>query len=313
MWQPSSDIITLKKRASIIKKIRSFFEQRDYLEVQTPLLSAFANTDPHIESFAVTNAGYLVTSPEFHMKRLLAAGSGPIFQINAAFRQEEIGHKHNQEFSLLEWYHPGWDHQQLIQEVYALVCVVLGDKPLTLMSYQSAFKRYLTVDPFTASLQQLYTKARSYLTEIPNDLSRDELLDLLCACVLEPALPKDEYVFITDYPSSQAALAKKLTSSHCKGLAVAARFELYCQGMELANGYWELTDAHEQARRFEQDNQQRQRMGKAALPIDTALLAALNHGMPESAGVALGLDRLLMLALGKSHIKQVMAFTSEQA
>lgn len=289
------------------------------MEVETPVLGRCGVTDLNIDSVparAVSSAGapsdyWLQTSPEYPMKRLLAAGAGPIYQVARVFRNGERGRRHNPEFSMLEWYRPGFDDAALMAEVAELVCGWLDCPwPLTLR-YRDAMLRFAGVDPFAASDDELKERCRPWMTpDQLNGLLRDECLDLLMSFRVEPELAGLGPVFITGYPESQAALARV---SEIDGLRQAHRFELYVDGLELCNGYWELTDAAEQRARFESDNQARRRAGKAEMPVDEALIAAIEAGIPDCAGVALGLDRLLMLKLGLKDIAEVLAFPSERA
>lgn len=298
--------------------LRAFFKARDVLEVETPILSRHATVDPRIDSFATRNDLWLQTSPEFAMKRLLAAGSGPIYQIARAFRIDEAGRHHNPEFTLLEWYRPGFDHWQLIDEVEALLHS-LGVAPsarFERLSYREAFMRHAGVDPFSAPLAIL---ARVCADAVPGGLpaapdregmpARDYHLDLLMSHVVGPALGTDVPVVLYDFPASQAALARVRPDDP----PVAERFELFWRGIELANGFHELSDAAEQRRRFVDDCRQRLDEGREAPPFDAELLNALEAGLPDCAGVALGLDRLLMLILGHEHLGDVLAFDAERA
>ncbi|MDH5184057.1 MAG: EF-P lysine aminoacylase EpmA [Gammaproteobacteria bacterium] len=320
-WQATASLKALRLRADCLSRIRSFFDERTVLEVETPLLSQYGTTDPHIDSLRVSSSyqdqtRYLHTSPEFAMKRLLATGSGPIYQICKVFRDAEIGRRHNPEFTLLEWYRPGFDQNALMAEVEALVRQLLAtDMELaeTLsLRYTEAFERYLGIDPLAATVETLAQLASEYGIDIEMDsdeAQRDDWLDLLISQVIEPQLPKQQPVFITHFPASQASLAR-LDPSDAR---FAHRFELYLGGMELANGFHELTDPTEQALRFQAERAQRREAGKWDVPEDQHLLAALQQGLPDSAGVALGLDRLLMLALGSDDIADVIAFPFERA
>ncbi len=317
-WLPSASIDTLKHRARLLQRIRAFFQARQVLEVDTPVLSRAGVTDPHIESFTTEDLGqtfYLHTSPEFPMKRLLAAGSGDIFQLCKVFRCGESGRRHNPEFTLLEWYRIHMDHHQLMQEVDALVREVLQDRleldDARYFSYQQLFGKFAGIDPFaveTRELKQCLEQQGIAVSGLAPD-DRDAWLDIILTHLIEPALPQNCPVFIHDYPPSQAALARIRNDSP----VVAERFELYINGMELANGFHELCDATEQRRRFEKENRGRQQAGLAEIPMDENLLAALQSGLPDCAGVALGVDRLLMLALGKTDIKDVLAFDGQRA
>jgi lysyl-tRNA synthetase class 2 len=318
-WRPSAPLENLQQRARILQRVRAFFAERGVLEVETPMLSAAAITDPHLESFTTRYTGpghasglplYLHTSPEFPMKRLLAAGSGPIYQLCRVFRQGEAGRRHNPEFTLLEWYRPGFAHHELMDEVEALVAPVLGlnDKAERL-SYSEAFQRYLDIDPIEADIGALRECAHQHGISGFDDVSeRDIWLDLLLTHKVEPELGRDGLCFIYDYPASQAALARL----NPEDSRVAERFELYYRGVELANGFHELADSNEQRRRFEAELQARQAQGLEAVPMDERLLAGLEQ-FPDCSGVALGIDRLVMLAVGAESLDQVMAFTIDNS
>lgn len=312
IWQPTASLEALRLRAHLYGQVREFFRGRQVLEVDTPLLGQAASTDVHLENLSVDGAQrFLQTSPEFAMKRLLAAGSGDVYQICKAFRAGESGKRHNPEFTMLEWYRLGFDHFQLMAEVAELLNSLLGEKPTRQLSYRSAFAQVLDVDPHRATVSELSALALQYCGYQGLDDDRDTLLDLLMAQVIEPQLGRDELTFIYDYPASQCALAKVKTDG--QGAEVAERFELYVEGVELANGYHELTDAEEQHQRFEADLAERQQRGLPQVPKDERLLAALQQGMPNCAGVALGLDRLLMLMVGTDSIRDVIAFPADIA
>lgn len=314
-WSPTAPLAFLQQRAQILARIRLFFADRHVLEVDTPTMASAGVTDVHLHNFTTRFVGpgqadglalYLQTSPEFHMKRLLAAGYGAIYQIAKAYRNEEAGRLHNPEFTMLEWYRPGFDHQALMDEMADLLQLVLAVETPTRISYQQAFIETLGVCPLTASLDAL---RRAGLGLGADDLlaiesHRDTLLQLLFAVGVEPRIGQQVPCFVYDFPASQAALAR--INPHDS--RVAERFEVYFKGIELANGFHELTDADEQRRRFELDNQERAERGLAIRPIDEYLLAALAHGLPQCAGVALGIDRLVMLALGAESLEQVIAF-----
>lgn len=318
-WRPVADLGAIRHRAQLLAALRRFFSERNILEVETPLLCSSGITDPAIEPFVVAREDtgapprFLQTSPEYAMKRLLAAFGEPIYQITRAFRDGEIGSRHNPEFSLLEWYRPGFDHHALMQEVAELLLACLGERlgknpaelPCRKSSYRQLFQEHLEIDPFTASIAELERVARRHLD--PGNLSgeRDLWLDLLMSHVLEPQLGVGSICFVYDYPASQAALARVVEAGD---VMVGQRFEVYVNGLELANGYCELTDATEQRERFAKDNSLRRERGQIERPADENLLAALVHGLPDCSGVALGLDRLLMLASGASDITQVLAF-----
>lgn len=318
-WQPTASLAALESRAQQLAWVRGFFARRDVMEVETPVMGRCSVTDLNIDSvpaFLASSAGgpqeaWLQTSPEYPMKRLLAAGAGAIYQVARVFRNGERGSRHNPEFSLLEWYRPGFDDVELMAEVADLVCSWLEcARPVTL-DYRDAFLRFVGVDPFAAGDDALRRLCEPWMAaEQIAGLLRDECLDLLMSFRVEPELTKLGPVFITGYPASQAALAR---ISEVDGLRRAHRFELYIDGLELCNGYWELTDVAEQRARFESDNRARRRAGRPEMPVDQALLAAMEVGIPDCAGVALGLDRLLMLKLGVKSISEVMAFPSERA
>ncbi len=312
----------------MLQDLRAFFAARGVLEVETPLLSAAATTDPALASLSTHWSGsqqpsaqrlYLHTSPELPMKRLLAAGSGPIYQVCKVFRDGERGRRHHPEFSLLEWYRPGWELNALIDEVAELLRLLL-DQPglgLDVIGYQALFQTHLGIDPLAADLATLQASAkaagRNGCTGLSScedlELDRDGWLDLLMSQCLEPRLGHAGLTVVRDYPPSQAALARLRPGSP----SVAERFELYLDGMELANGFDELTDAAEQRARFNANLSARRAAGQPEPPLDEAFLAALAAGMPASAGVALGLDRLLMCALGADRIDAVLAFPVERA
>ncbi len=284
----------------MLATLRAFFAARGVLEVETPLLSRGTVTDP-AQSPIPCGERWLQTSPEYAMKRLLAAGSGPIYQVCKAFRGGEAGPRHNPEFTMLEWYRPGFDLRELMDEVAELVLAVLGDRPVELLSYGELFRRELDLDPHLAATSELEACARQHLDYSGGDESRDTWLDLLFSHLLEPRLAG--LVFVYDYPASQAALAQL---HRVDDLEVAQRFELFVDGVELANGYLELTDAAEQRRRFEADNAVLRGRGESPRPLDEGLLEAMESGLPDCAGVALGLDRLLMAQLGAGDIREVL-------
>jgi len=322
-WQPSASFEVMQQRARMLEKLRAFFSARKVLEVETPIFSHAATTDLHIDSFQLNDPdmkwqGYLHTSPEFAMKRLLAAGSGSIYQVSKVFRRAEQGARHNPEFTLLEWYRVGFDHHQLMQEVDELVRTLLNKNvelaETQVFSYQTIFEQQLGINPHTVTVEELNACAKQHgYPEViglgNNESDKDSWLELLMSQVIEPALPKNCPVFIYDFPASQASLARIRDGE----FPVAERFELYINGMELANGFHELTDSNEQLQRFEKDNQQRQQQGKQQVVMDDNLLMALDEGLPDCAGVALGLDRLLMLATGAERIDDVLSFSFARA
>lgn len=318
---PTCSIEALKARAQLYRTIREFFAQRDVMEVETPIVSQAGVTDVHLASVQVqrhiegrVQQQYLQTSPEFAMKRLLAAGSGPIYQICKVFRDDEHGRKHNSEFTMLEWYRPGLDLRELMHETAALLNVCLAHRfdeirPLVL-SYKHAFQDRLDINPLQATLAQL--KQTAQRVGLTLDLGDDRLayMDLLFSHFVEPSLGFDTPIFLTDFPPEMASLAKVRLDED--GEEVAARFEVYIEGLELANAYDELLDASVLRARFEADNQERDKLGLQVMPLDENLLAALAY-MPECSGIALGIDRLLMVATQKLNIEQVIAFPASRA
>ena len=320
LWRSTASIDNLKKRAEIVSQIRAFFAARDVLEVETPLMTQAAVSDPYIDTIECRyhpipgqqeQARYLQSSPEYAMKRLLASGCGPVYQICKAFRNGEAGRRHNPEFTMLEWYRPGFDHNNLMDEVEALVTPLLGINGCERLSYREVFERYLNIDPHTATAAELALITHQHIELAMDDDNRDNWLNLLMSHVIEPQLAALGAVFVYDYPASQAALAKVMQDNN--GLQVACRFELFYRGVELANGYFELTDADEQARRFQQDISQRADEELPQRPVDKLLVDALDSGMPECAGVAMGVDRLVMLALQTDLIQDVIGFPFERA
>ncbi|MBI4601857.1 MAG: EF-P lysine aminoacylase GenX [Planctomycetes bacterium] len=328
-FRPAAPLEHLRRRAEILHAARAFLRGRGVLEVETPVLCAAGAVDEHLEPVPAelrpdgprgpSRRLYLVTSPEHSMKRLVAAGSGPIFQVTRAFRDGERGRLHNPEFTILEWYRPGIDHHALMDEVEALLRVLLGgapallgDGPFDRLTYRRAFLDALGFDPHRVAAGDLSRIAGLEGVPPPPGMDvtdRDAWLNLLLAARVEGTLGLERPAFIHDYPASQAALARLRLGDP----SVAERFELYVRGVELANGYHELLDPREQERRFVEANARRRASGKAELPIDRRLLAALEHGVPACAGVAVGLDRVVMLAVGASSIDEVIAFPLEQA
>lgn len=313
-WEPSAPLEVLKMRAATIAAARRFFEQRGVMEVDTPVLGAATASDVNIASLdaRVSLEGpkpfYLQTSPESAMKRLLAAGSGPVFQFARAFRDGEAGAMHNPEFVLLEWYRPGFDLDALMDEVADLVvCLLNAELAVERVSYRDAFISCAGIDPFTASLESMAALCRrSGLVESPED--RNTALDLLLAARVQPALPPG-CVFLYHFPEDQAAQARVRREDP----PVAERFELFVNGVELANGYRELTDAGELRSRMDADRALRRKRGLPEVAADQRLLRALEHGLPECAGVALGFDRLMGLKAGFDDIRRVMPFAIDRA
>jgi lysyl-tRNA synthetase class 2 len=323
-WRPSAPLAALQLRATLLARIRAYFARNKVMEVDTPALSAAATTDPAIHSLATTWHGpgsdgarrcYLHTSPEFPMKRLLAAGSGDIYQLCKVFRDDERGDLHSPEFSLLEWYRCGFDHLDLINEVEQLLTEILADiapvREVHHWTYRDLFVEFAGIDPFTVSGADIAAELQRYRVGVPVGMDSaplDAWLDLVLTHVIEPRMGQG-LVFVRDFPSSQATLARLRSGNP----PVAARFEAWLDGIEIANGYHELADADEQQQRFTNDNTQRRQSGLAPLPADERLLVALAAGLPDCAGVALGIDRLVMVAAGAQCLDEVMAFPVERA
>lgn len=318
-WRPTASRALLERRALLLAGVRSFFAARGVLEVDTPFLVNHPVSDIHIHSARVAFAGaprhFLHTSPEYAMKRLIASGSGDIFQLCHVVRGLERSRLHNTEFTLLEWYRLGFSLGDLMAEVAALVrelSTQVAGANVERVTYREAFLRELALDPITASLADLERAAGSLgfvRSSAVSPHTRDDLLDFLMAVRVGPKLGRESLTFIHGYPASQASLAR-LDPDDAR---VAQRFELYRDGVELANGYQELSASGEQRARFEADNLERRRRDLPVWPIDERLLAALASGLPDCAGVALGFDRLLMLAAGARHIDEVVAFPTERA
>lgn len=321
-WQAKADMDTLRLRAGIYEKIREFFKQRQVLEVDTPILSAASTPDPSIDSFEThyvsfaagspSDRRYLSTSPEFPMKRLLASGSGSIYQLCHVFRQAEQGKQHNPEFTMLEWYRIEMDYRELMEEVAELVGTLLQQKiQMEILSYQSVFLQYLDIDPLTVSAGELrQCAAQSGFVHLEQeDDDKDLYLDFLMSHQIQPHLGENKLTFIHEYPASQCAYAELSNEN----VEVAERFELFYRGVELANGYQELTDAKEQQRRLEAQNQKRLQQGKSPVCLDQNLVAALEQGLPWCSGVALGIDRLITLARNVKNIEDILAFPFNRA
>lgn len=317
-WQPSASMDALRERARVLAQVREFFARRDVMEVDTQCLSQAAVSDPFIDSLAVgyqthpnaeMNWHYLQSSPEYAMKRLLAAGSGSIYQLSKVFRNGESGRLHNPEFTMLEWYRPGFCEQALMQEVRELVDQVLGPQQWRCLSYRELFLEYLAIDPFSCSTAEIQALVRAKVDAPFDDDRRDTWLELAMSEIIEPQLL--DPTLVEQFPASQAALAQ--LSEDRYGNLVATRFELYAGAMEIANGYRELQDPSEQARRLDADLLTREQMGLPLRPLESRLVAALTAGLPECSGVALGFDRLLMLKLGAQHIAEVIPFSFERA
>jgi lysyl-tRNA synthetase class 2 len=320
-WQPAATFDALRLRARLYATIRTFFAERAVLEVETPVLSQAGNTDPNIASFSLQFSGrtdgatrtrWLRTSPEYPLKRLLAAGLGDCYELGRVFRDGEAGGRHNPEFTMLEWYRVGWDHDRLVDEVATLVQAALAlvgrSATMQRISFRELYLQRLQVDPFVAGDATL----RAALGDIdidPRGLVRDDWLDLLMTHRLQPAFDPDQLLVVHDYPASQCALARIRADDP----PVAERFEVYLGPLELANGYHELGDASEQRARFERDLDVRREREAAAPSLDERLLSALQAELPGCAGVALGIDRLLMAMMGSDRIADVLAFPFARA
>lgn len=308
-----SKVPLLIDRALLFQKVRAFFLDRRVLEVDCPALSQAAPIDLHIDVmsayFNTTIQGYLHTSAEYGMKRLLAAKIGDIYQMSHVFRAAEIGSKHNPEFMMVEWYRLGISFEEMIAETLDFIRLFLGPLESSSIRYRDAFLKYAQIDSATASIANLIACAKTHAIDLPQDAvlwDKDTLLQLLMSCIIEPHLGKEELFVLSHFPSSQAALAKT------EG-PVAYRFEVYYQGIELANGYHELTDPIEQQQRLIQSNEERLKVGKAPLKIDQNFLKALEKGLPDCCGVAVGFDRLMMLRHRKDTLQSVIPFTWEEA
>ena len=309
-WQPTADIEALRNRAHLYKILRQFFESRGVLEVETPILGKATTEDPFIESFSTRSreqARYLQTSPEFFLKRLLASGSGDIYSLSKVFRKEETGTWHHFEFTMLEWYRVGWDEHKLMDEVAELIHLLLPDIKKEKISYRELFLQYLGVDPHHIELEELRSLVllRIELSVDTKALNADALLDLLMTHCIEPELP-EHLLFVYDYPENKAALSE--LGANKQGQTVARRFETYLKRVELANGYLELTDAEEQRQRVEKNLMYRKQNGFSKVPHDEALIAAMEYGLPKCAGVAMGIDRLLMLTTNTNTIQETISF-----
>lgn len=321
-WKSNLSWEVAQERSKIIGKIRDFFSCRSIVEVETPLLARGTVTDVYLEGFQCrydfldTSNGsesstlYLQTSPEYAMKRLLSSGFGSIYQVCKAFRHEEAGTHHNPEFSILEWYRVGFDHYQLMVEVSDFLVDVIGCPKAISYTYQEVFLKYLNIDPLVAPIEVLkHTLENNGVTGDWIELERDPdiLLQVLFSECIEKQIGTEQPCFVLNFPASQASLARISEEDN----RVAERFECYYLGLELANGFHELTSSEEQKARFIDDNRKRANLGLEQKPIDSKLLEALTNGLPNCAGVALGVDRLLMIALGKNRISETMPFTTK--
>lgn len=321
-FAPTASWETLRQRGALLRRLRGFFDERNFLEVETPLLSADTVVDRHLEPIRVEpstdrdanarSSKWLQTSPEFGMKRLLAAGGEAIYQVTRAFRSDEQGTLHNPEFTIAEWYRVGDGLEAGIELLAELSASLLDSPEVKRISYGAAFQRYAGVDPHRAQLSELRSVAVNQNIEFPagyDVADRDDWLDLLLVGCVEQHLGCDAPTIVYDYPASQAMLARIRLGEP----SVAERFELYVDGIELANGYHELLDADELRGRNSRVNAQRQADGKAVLPESSRLLAAMDHGLPDCCGVALGFDRLVMVATGMKDIRDVIAFPFDRA
>lgn len=317
-WQPSATLAVLRERAALLARIRTFFAHREVLEVDTPVLAHYGVTDVHLTNLRTHISGeptpyFLQTSPEYAMKRLLAAGSGSIYQLGKVFRDDETSSRHNPEFTLLEWYRVGFTAAQLMDEISQLLQETVAAPPAQKVGYQELMIQQLGVDPLADDavprLQQALSERPELTDLVSKEQDRDTLLDIAMAMVIEPALDPAIPTFVTNYPASQAALAQL----NAEDPRTAHRFELFYGGLELANGYQELTDAAEQQQRFQQDRLRRQHLQRDDAVADPRLLAALEQGLPDCAGVALGFDRLLMIHLGSPRISTVLPFAIDRA
>ena len=312
-WKPGASLEALRCRAKLMAQLRDFFAGRAVLEVDVPLLAKSTVTDLNIDSITASVGladAFLQTSPEYFMKRLLAAGSGDIYSVGKAFRDAEIGRKHNPEFTLLEWYRCGWDDHQLMQEVVDLVALLIDDPhrspaPVTKLTYYECFTNVMGFNPHRAELHQLRTIASQVASGDWFDQSRANCLDLIFSLRVEPAMPAG-IVVVYDYPQCQAALAQISKDHHDD--RVSRRFEVFLDGAEIGNGYLELTDPNEQIARFNEDIDRRDEVNRPSVQVDEKFVASLIHGLPACAGVALGVDRILMNILQAQTIDQVLTF-----
>ncbi|QCI21285.1 elongation factor P--(R)-beta-lysine ligase [Buchnera aphidicola (Hyperomyzus lactucae)] len=314
-WKPSASIKNLIKRSNIISNIRLFFLERNILEVETPMLSRSTVTDVNLTPFQTNFFSWntcdklqlwLITSPEYHMKRLLAAESGPIYQICHSFRNEESGQYHNPEFTMLEWYQPFYSMEKLIGEIDSFFQIILKCKRSEKISYRDVFIKFLKIDPLCTNASELYKISKKlkldHLTDCENDLNK--LIQLLFTLTIEPYLGQEVPLFVYHFPIKQASLA----AINAKDSRISERFEIFFKGIELGNGFYELTDVNEQKNRFIRDNKERVDMNLPIRKIDDFFLNALSYGLPPCSGVAIGLDRLIMLILNKKSIDEVMSF-----
>ena len=310
-FAPSASLETLRQRSELLKRLREFFYKHGFIEVETPLLSDEVIPELHIEPIETQSREFLQASPELHMKRLVAAGAQAIFQVTRSFRSGEHGRLHNPEFTIVEWYRVGDDLQAGMNLLDELVQTLLGTPTAPRTTYAEAFQRIVGICPHTSTTDQLAAAANAAAIATPAGMNRadlDEWLNLLLATIIEPQLGRGHPEIVYHYPASQASLAKIAPSPH--GYDVAERFELYYRGIELANGFHELTDAAELRCRFDSVNAVRAATGRRGLAVPNRLLTALEHGLPDCTGCALGFDRLAMLALGLTSLNEATAFSS---
>lgn len=319
-WRPTAALEVLRQRGEILRRIRQFFDERGFLEVETPLLSGDSVIDRYLDPFEISadqtggRPMYLQTSPEFGMKRLLAAGIGNIYQITRAFRREEVGIHHNPEFTMLEWYEVGADYEMGMRRLAELAAYLFPGQEVRRSSFAEVLERHVGIDPWRAADDDLRKRIAIALSGDVADLAtmdRDNLLNVAMAHLVQPHLGNGGPEIIYDWPASQAALARLRYIA--EGVAVAERFELYVGGIELANGYHELLNAEELASRGDRNNADRVRHGKRALPKENRLIAAMRSGLPECSGTAVGVDRLVMAILGLAELRQVIPFPFERA
>ncbi len=314
MWQPTASQKNIILRANLLARIRAFFLKRNVLEVETPLLSQHTVTDPYIDSFKThyqthqnEKIYYLQTSPEYAMKRLLAAGSGAIYQMTKAFRNGEAGSRHNPEFSMLEWYRPQYNHHDLMKEVDVFLQEILDAPPSVMITYRALFEKKLSLDPFLDDinlLKETLQKHSSVDNKLLETLTRDNTLELLMSECIEPTLSDETPVIVYNFPASQAMLARINSETP----NTAERFEAYYKGYEIANGFHELANAIEQKNRFLSDQKKRESLKKDIPEIDNRLISALDSGLPDCAGVAIGIDRLAMISANTRNIQDVISF-----
>ena len=308
MWQTSADIESLKKRAEVLRCIRQYFYDKHVMEIDVPIIGASTVTDPYLDSISLSlnkNTHYLQTSPEYFMKRALCAGVGDIFYLGKAFRQDELGRRHSPEFTMLEWYRHDFDDLQLAQELIDIVSLLSPGISIHKYRYADIFEQLVGIDPRIATSKALEIIAKNKCTIEWTNEPKETWLDFLFTHLVEPQLQDGLYV-IFDYPKEQAALAR--VEKDEDDMFVAKRFEVFINGMELANGYWELSDKTEQLKRFEKNQKTRELLSKKPVDIDKKFMASLEQGLPDCSGVAMGIDRLLMCLLNKNHIDDVNAF-----